>query len=182
MIADVIPTRRTRTRADDLILAVVRAASRFILAALVAFHAWLFWSHVVQGRALEPRTAVRWLVAALVLAAFRSLGRHGLPLLWGRRAILLWLLVILIHCHAAWTGDVAGFQIAIPETIHALAQFAEPAVVLGLILFSLLTAAGARATGRRVECSACARIAGLPSSGYHFACTPRPPPAGSPRG
>lgn len=177
MTADVTSPRRTGTRAENLALAVLRTAGCMAVAALVAFHAWLLWSHVVQGRALEPQTAVRWLAAALVLAAFRSLSRHGLPLLWGRRAIVLWLLVILIHCHATWTGDVAGFQIGIPETIHALAQLAEPAVVLGLILFSLLTAAAAWSPGRRVEHVRPARIAGLPSSGYLFARSPRPPPA-----
>ena len=61
----------------------MRAAGHLAFAALVAFHAWLLWAHLLDGRAFEPATAARWTLAVLVLAGFRALSHRGLPLFTG---------------------------------------------------------------------------------------------------
>lgn len=168
--------RRTTPRADALLQSAVRALGQLAFAALVVFHVWLLWTHIVAGKAFEPGTAMRWLVAVGVLAGFRALSRRGLPVLFGRRAIVLWLLVILIHCHAVWTGDVVVSDLALPETVHALSQLTGAVGVLGTLLAALLVArAAAHAPVRRLA-AVPAMAAGLPSDGVTFRFAPRPPP------
>ena len=155
----------------------MRIAARSAFSLLVAFHAWLLWTHLAGGKALDPQTAARWVVAAIVLVGFRALQRHGLSLFWGKRAVVLWLLVVVIHCHAVWGGAPVTVELGIPETITLLAQMTAPAAtILGLFflgLFAALTARWAAAALRDEEPS---RLAGLPASGYLFRFSPRPPP------
>jgi hypothetical protein len=155
----------------------MRAVVRLSFAVLVAFHAWLLWTHLIGGRALEPQTAVRWIVAAAVLIGFRALQRHGLSLFWGKRAVVLWLLVVVIHCHAAWSGEPVTAQLGVPETITVLAQLAAPvATVLGLLLFGMFGALLAGRTASTLWYAEPALAAGLPASGYAYLFSPRPPP------
>jgi hypothetical protein len=73
--------------------------------ALVVFHAALFWNHVGEGRLLDPAVAARWGMGALLLLAMVVLRRAGVPLLWGRRALVVWVLVALLHWTAAPADD-----------------------------------------------------------------------------
>ena len=73
--------------------------------ALVLFHAALFWNHIGEGRLLDPAVAARWSLAVLLLLAMAALRRAGVPLLWGRRALVVWLLVALLHWTAAPPAD-----------------------------------------------------------------------------
>jgi len=176
MTSNAFPARRPSVRADALLIAAVRAIGQLVFGLLVAFHVWLLWTHLLAGKAFEPRTAFRWLVAVAVLAGFRALNRHGLPLLFGRRAVVLWLLVILIHCHAAWTGDVVTADLGVPETLNALSRITGSISVLGTLAAILLGAlAAASVDGRRLR-GATPRAAGLPSDGFTFRFAPRPPP------
>ena len=113
---------RRVTGAGDLARRVVHAAGRLAFWALVTFHVGLFAVHVVQGRLFEPETAGRWIVAVLLLAGFRRLSHLGLPLVFGQRAVVLWLLVILLHCHAGWANGSTSLDLAVPETLGALSQ------------------------------------------------------------
>ena len=169
--------RRTTTRSGDLALMTMRAAARLAFTILVAFHAWLLWTHLVGGKALEPQTAVRWIVAVVVLVGFRALQRHGLSLFWGKRAVVLWLLVVLIHCHAVWSGAPITVELGVPETITVLAQLTAPAgTVLGFFFVGLFAALMTRWTTAAKPYEGPAFIAGLPASGYVFRFSPRPPP------
>jgi hypothetical protein len=168
--------RHGTTRADALVRTAVGALGRLAFALLVVFHAWLLWAHLLDGKAFEPGTAMRWLVAVGVLVGFRALSRLGLPLLSGRRAVVLWLLVILIHCHAVWTGDVITPDLGVPETLHALSQLTGSISVLGALIVALVAAHDAAAVQRRRTLPAPALIAGLPSDGFTFRFAPRPPP------
>lgn len=171
-----IPARHSSTRAQTLVRTAVQAVGRLAFALLVLFHVWLLWTHIVAGKAFEPGTALRWLVAVGVLAGFRALSRHGLPVLFGRRAVVLWLLVILIHCHAVWTGDVVMADLALPETIHALSQLTGSISVIGAMIAVLFAAhAAASPTMRRVLLEP-AIVAGLPADGVVLSFAPRPPP------
>jgi len=155
----------------------MRAAFRLALTLLVGFHAWLLWMTLAGGRALEPQTAIRWVVAAMVLVGFRALQRRGLSIFWGKRAIVLWLLVVVIHCHVAWGGEPIAVPAGIPEAVSLLAQMTAPvATVLGLFFFGLLGALMALWSAAAWHEDWPRRIAGLPASGYAFAFSPRPPP------
>jgi hypothetical protein len=72
---------------------------------LVVFHAALFWNHIGEGRLLDPAVAARWGIGALLLLAMAALRRAGVPLLWGRRALVVWVLVALLHWTSAPAAD-----------------------------------------------------------------------------
>jgi hypothetical protein len=170
------PARRAITRSEDLAQMAMRAVLRTAAAALVAFHVWLLWTHLFAGKVLEPRTAVRWIVATVVLVGFRALQRRGLPVFWGKRAVVLWLLVMLIHCHAVWGGEPLTVELGVPETISVLAQCAPASSVLGLFFLGLVAALLTRWSAAEQRFTWPVTIAGLPASGYVFAFSPRPPP------
>jgi hypothetical protein len=168
--------RDKTARAHRLAGDAVRALARLAFAALVVFHVWLLVLHLAQGRALEPGTAARWLLSAFVVLGFRALNRRGLSLFAGRRAVGLWLLVVLIHCGAASDGRAAVLESAIPETVTALAQLAAAVAVIGTVLaVALALAAGPRHRGRFAY-PVPVLIAGLPATGGVFRFSPRPPP------
>jgi hypothetical protein len=176
MIAVPAASRRAR-RPADVLAAAARALGQLGFAALVVFHVWLLGTHLVDGRVFEPATAVRWALAVLVLAGFRALGRRGLPLVFGRRAVGLWLLVVIIHCSAAWDGGAAAaLDRAIPESVTALAQVSVTALVLGAALAMAVATARRPGIGGRPARSAPAIVAGLPFAGFAFQFSPRPPP------
>jgi len=164
------------TRSDDLARVALRALGRLAFAALVVFHAWVLATHLLQGKAFEPDTAIRWVVAAVVLIGFRALSRRGLPLFSGRHAVVLWLLVVLIHCGAVWGGAAASFEAGLPETVTALAQLSTVAGVLGLALGVALASASRPWEGWRSAFPVPVLVAGLPSTGVVLPFAPRPPP------
>ncbi len=158
---------------------VRKMVSRSFVAVLAGFHTWLFWVHATTGRLLEPATALRWIAALLILTGFLALRRVGRPLVSGRRALVLWLLVALLHGHAV--VGTADLQLAgpVPETVSVLlTQIAvtAPAVLLaaGLILLLARRHVGrpralARADARR-------SVGSAPLAGHVFRFSPRPPP------
>jgi hypothetical protein len=164
------------TRSDDLARGAFRSLGRLAFAALVVFHAWVLATHLLQGKAFEPDTAVRWVVAAAVLIGFRALSRRGLPLFSGRHAVVLWLLVVLIHCGAAWSGGAASLEADLPETVTALAQLSTAVGVLGVALGVALASSRQPSEGRRLAFPAPVLIGGLPSTGAVLPFAPRPPP------
>jgi hypothetical protein len=158
---------------------VRRAAGRSVIAGLAGFHASLFWVHATTGRLLDPATALRWVAAALILAGFLTLRRVGRPLATSRRALVLWLLVVLLHGHAA-VGVADGVPAAaVPETVTVLlTQIAvtAPAALLGAGLILLL--ARRHVTRPRALARADARrsVGSAPLAGHVFRFSPRPPP------
>ena len=147
-----------------------------MLAILAGFHVWLLGLHLVTGEAFEPTTAVRWALAAVVLAGFRALSRRGLPLFFGRRAVGLWLLVVVIHASAAWDGGGVAFGAAIPESVTALAPLSAVAAVLGALLVTALAARNRRFSAGQAGRPTPALVAGLLSTGVACLFSPRPPP------
>lgn len=113
--------RRADTRTTQATRVVIGVFGRLATAALVVFHLWLLGTHILTGRLLEPDVLLRWAAAGIVAAALAALHRRHRSLFWGRQAIVLWLLVVLIHGHAAWTGDAgSALPDALPETAAAL--------------------------------------------------------------
>jgi hypothetical protein len=173
----VLAARRPATRPGTPAAAAVHAIGHLVFAALVAFHAWLLALHLVDGRALEPATAVRWLLAGLVLAGFRTLNQRGLPVFFGRRAVGLWLLVAIIHCSAAWDGGAAAaLDRAIPESAAARTQLSVATLIAGTALAAVLSSAPGPWAGGRPAFAVPVLIAGLPATGFAFRFSPRPPP------
>ncbi len=170
-------TSRAATRPDDLFAMALRSLGRLGFAWLALHHVWLLGVHLVDGRAFAPATAVRWVLAVLVLVGFRALSRRGLPLFSGRRAIGLWLLVAIIHCSAAWEGGAAAaVGRAIPESVTALAQLSGATLVLAAVLAAAGSARVSPSAASRSALAVPALIAGLPSTGIVFRFSPRPPP------
>jgi hypothetical protein len=155
----------------------LRSLGRLGFAGLALYHVWLLGVHLLDGRAFAPATAVRWVLAVLVLVGLRALRRRGLPLFSGRRAVGLWLLVAIIHCSAAWEGGTAAaLDAAIPEAVTALAQFSAATLVLRTVLAAAFSAGAGLSATPRSALAAPALIAGLPSTGVVFRFSPRPPP------
>ncbi len=168
---------RSAARSDDLALAALRALGRLGFAALALFHVWLLGAHLIDGRAFAPATAIRWALAVLVLVGFRALSRRGLPLFFGRRAVGLWLLVVIIHCSAAAEGGAAAaLDRAIPESVTALAQLSAASAAIGVALAAALASAAQPWAGGRPAFAVPVLVAGLPASGFLYCFPPRPPP------
>ena len=157
--------RRPAMRSADLLSAAVRATGHLAFATLAVFHAWLLGLHLLDGRAFEPATAARWVLAVLVLAGFRALSRRGFPLFTGRRAVGLWLLVVLMHCSAASDASSAALRTAIPQSVTELAQLSVTATVVGAALVSAGVPSARPWAGGRPALSVPLLIAGLPSTG-----------------
>jgi hypothetical protein len=170
--------RGTRLRQLDL----SAWAGRVAVLLLSGFHAWLFWSHVADGRLLDPAVAARWFAGVLLTVGFVVLRRFGLPLIRGRKAIVLWLLVALLHAHAvlAPAGRLTD-RGALDTTVAAIVLEAVSATVLaGAGLLLLAAALRSRSRARTVRASAWfalhaahgARVA----DGWRLVLAPRPPP------
>jgi hypothetical protein len=157
-----------------------QSAARALFALLLAYHAGLLATHVVDGRLLEPATSARWLVGGFLLAGFLALRRLGVPLIRGRKAVVLWLLVFLLHGHAALSPLSPGNEEALPASVAGLTTEVIGALVvfLGFGLIALLrrAAPGAvRAAWRRFVDGAAHRTS---DGGYFLVCAARPPPCG----
>ena len=85
---------------------------RFLATSLVAslafFHSHLLWQRIASFTLFEPLVALRWGGAALLFAGFVCLQRAGISVIWGHKALILWLLVLL--CHAGAIAPVEGHQ------------------------------------------------------------------------
>jgi hypothetical protein len=148
---------------------------------LVLFHAWLLGSQLWDGQLAEPGLVLRWLIAVGLVAALASLRRRGASMVWGRKAVAIWLLAALLHGPALTNSRDQHASPAIPETVTALLQIAAASVALGLGLLLVAAVVGrvpARALAftkfadeRTDQAFNTARV-------VHFA--PRPPPSSLP--
>lgn len=120
--------------------AIVSTLSRAAVLVLAAFHGWLLWSRLADGRFLEPAVALRWIAGGLILAGFLAVGRLGGSAFTSRKALVLWLFVVLLHCQAIGAPSGANFdQAVLPETVAALTAnlaLVTVTVALGLALLA----------------------------------------------
>jgi hypothetical protein len=119
----------------------LRAASLL----LFVFHVVLFTTAVARGRASDPLVALRWAAALVLFAALVALWRLRVPLLWGRRAVVFWLLVLLLHGTAHAPADTVAADGASGGAV--LVILPALATGIGILGLSLLWAAHA-GTGR----------------------------------
>lgn len=83
-----------------------------LTAVITVFHGGLLWQRLSDGSLLEPVVAARWAVSAVLVLAIVQLWRKGLPLLHGRRAGVLWLVVALLHVFIPGAPLPAAEQVA----------------------------------------------------------------------
>src|SRR5437879_360436 len=158
---------------------VLSFAAAALVLPLSALHGWLLWLRISQGRLLEWRVALRWGVGALLLLTLQALRRRGVPLLWGRRALALWVLVLLLH----WTAPTSSAGVQAEGPVPPPILFVLPASVWPLALAASLL--GATAAARRAHLFPVlgspyrlVEVRGGPlTAGFPVALFARPPPA-----
>jgi len=152
---------RSRSRVARTARSIARWSALMASLALVVFHISLFWERLIGGDLVDPAVALRWLAAAGLVAALVFLRRMGVPVASGRKAFVLWLLVLLLHASGGrapaassdlQTGVDAGLIFVLPSTLTVvglgllyasiarrrlaafavLARFAEPGVACRL--------------------------------------------------
>lgn len=76
---------------------IVSGAGALLFAYLAAFHALLLWQRILNLSLFEPVPALRWLATLALLVALFRLRHQGVSLVRGRRALVVWLLILLLH-------------------------------------------------------------------------------------
>jgi hypothetical protein len=140
---------------------------------LVAFHVWLLAGHVSTGQLLEPERLFRWVIAAGLAAGIVLLHRQGAAL-FGRRAMIVWLLAGLLHVPAI-ASRLDSFDAPVAVSLTELA-LVSVAVGLGLRFAGRVPVARSASTGQSDFFVVVAAPAVAISSGSLPHLASRPPP------
>ncbi len=155
-----------RTKGRRLLLGVGGFAST---AALAVFHGRLLLQRLSDGSLLQPIVVTRWVASALLALILLQLWSRGLPLMRGRRAGVLWLVVVLLHAMAP-----GG---AVPAVGPAAEGILPVALAMAAFLALAVAAAPRRGqTAARRPAPRCRQRWRRPSSGWYPALFSRPPP------
>jgi hypothetical protein len=129
-----IPTRRV-TSPGSVLRRCCGYAAALAITALVVFHASILYNHVVDGRLGDPGVAFRWAIGGLLAGLLVAFHRMGVPLVHGRRALVVWVLVALLHVSAARTVTLPLLDVA-PEDAAAVLVIVPAAapILLGTLL------------------------------------------------
>src|SRR5262245_13297945 len=157
---------------------ILQAASWTAGALLVAFHAWLLWDRLAAGEFFDPVVALRWGTCAITVAAFVALHRAGASMFHGRRALVVWLLVALIH---VGNNRVVNGAIGPASGDDAAVTFVLPSVVAvglsGVALLCLLSLTRRRTAADHSRfCTVELEADGRPSRGWRRPGPSRAPP------
>lgn len=154
---------------------MIRRSISLVGAALAVFHVWLFAGQVWSGALADPSLIFRWLVAAGLIGGLVMLKRQGESLIFGRKAVAIWVLAAVLHGPALASRTETGAA-PIPEAVVALAQTVVGLIGLVGLAFLLAGASLVRpalnANGRPVTRAYVPTL--ITSVGLAFA--PRPPP------
>lgn len=140
---------------------------------LVAFHVWLLAGHVSSGQFLEPERLFRWVVAAGLAAGIIVLRRQGAAL-FGRRAMVVWMLAGLLHVPAI-ANRLDSFDAPVAASLTEL-TLVSVAVGLGLRFAGRIPVKRSAATRRSDFLVVVAGPAFAISSGSLPHLASRPPP------
>ena len=142
---------------------------------LVGFHVWLLAGHVSTGQLLEPERLFRWVLAAGLAAGIILLRRQGAAL-FGRRAMVVWILAGLLHVPAiANRLDSVDFDAPVAVALTELA-LVSVGVGLGLRFAGRTSVARSATTGLADFFVVVAAPAVAISSGSLPHLASRPPP------
>jgi hypothetical protein len=103
-----------------------------LTAGLAVFHGGLLLQRLTDGSLLQPVVVVRWLVSALLVFALFRMWSKGLPVVRGRRAGVIWMVVILLHAFTPGGWLPAVEPVAEGMLPAALAMLALLAFGLGV--------------------------------------------------
>jgi hypothetical protein len=145
------------------------------VATLVVLHASILWDRVANGRIGEPGVALRWCAAGVLVAGLIALRRRGVSLLWGRKALVLWLLVLLLHAGAAVPQDPTPL-VAPGQLLVVLPAALAPACLLLLLVWAEFRRGTTDPRTAGVP-HATAGTLRLPRGAFLLAAAPRAPPA-----
>lgn len=146
---------------------------------LLIFHVWLFLGHLSDGRLLAPAVLVRWVAGAGLFGLLLWFRRMGVPLVWGRRALVLWVMVFFLHASAhapsapgatAPGSPGASLVLVIVPTAAAIVTLARILCRVGASRVPAIT------LGRPMPCAVGARFRADCRGAFGFAFAPRPPP------
>jgi hypothetical protein len=157
---------------------VLRSAGAVLLAALAVFHVSLLWSRLVDGQLLDPTVAARWLAAATLTIALVALRRRGVSLVAGRRALVVWLLVVLLHWSATPTIAVADDGQPSPSDLIFVLPSTAAAGLVGVGLLVATFAASRERPALTCLCTMEPSEAGRIAAGWRPAAAARAPPFG----
>ena len=153
-----------------------------VIGALVLYHVALFWDRVVSQTLFEPAVGLRWILTlALVWMAWRFRGA-GVPLLRGKKALVFWLLVAVLHASFAGPLAVAGSPASLDGSGTALLFVIPATMFAGLVLGLLVSRRNGRSrsivpSGRRRRWSTGAPSRFLLEAGLMPSLCRRQPPA-----
>src|SRR5262245_3422661 len=166
---------RSRSRVARSARAIARWSAVMAGAALVIFRVYLFWNRLVVGELFDPAVSLRWLAAVGLLSALVVLRRMGVPLVLGRKAFVIWLLVVLLHA----SGRAAQLPATdVPAGVETSLIFVLPSTltILGLgVLCATIASRRFQAltiVGYSVQPRAACRL----SDGWRRGGTTRAPP------
>lgn len=145
-------------------------------ALLGLFHVWLLGNQLWTGQLAQFDVVLRWVVAAALIGGLGVLRRRGLPLVFGREAVAVWLLAALLH-GPALANDLDGFATpALPEAVATIGQSLITSAI-GLALLALAAFAGARdARPMSTRVAGRPRAVGAAATAHAVRFLPRPPP------
>lgn len=157
-----------RAWAGRCTLAVI--ATRALWIALLWLHGYLLWERITDLTLFEPQVALRWGIAALMIATLIRLQYLGVPLFRGRRALIFWLVILLLHAGSATAAGSrlqvvadSGLLIAVSLWFLALELLGERTRAVALVLRRTWTP---RLAPARLPCA----------PGSLDPLSPRPPP------
>ena len=99
-------------------------------AGLIGLHIRLLWLRFAEGSLWSPMVAARWVAAVVLCVTLLLLRRAGIPLFWGRKALVFWVLVLVLHA----TSGVAALDADVLQTLPVAATTALCTLLLLLRL------------------------------------------------
>jgi hypothetical protein len=165
---------RSRSRVARGARAIARWSALTAGAALAVFHIFLFWDRLVGGDLFDPAIAVKWLAAACLVSALMVLRRMGIPLTQGRKACVVWLLVVLLHASSRSVPVVQEETSGLDASVIFVLPSTLAVVGLGLLCATTVRRRplAFAAVGRVAEPAARSRL----SDGWRRGGTTRAPP------
>jgi len=138
-----IPTRRF-TGSGPLLRRWCGYAAALAITVLVVFHASILYTHAVDGSLADPVVMFRWAIGGALASLLVVFRRMGVPLIQGRRALVVWVLVGLLHVNAARTVTVSLINVAPEDAAAVLVVLPAAApIVLGSLLLVVMALASA---------------------------------------
>ena len=123
---------------------MVRKVLAATAALLVGFHAWVFVTQLGDGRLADPAVLGRWALAGGLVAALWYLRRQNASVVWGRKAISVWLLAALLHAPALTDRLATIDNLAASDVASAILQVSSAAGFLALVVLAARALARAK--------------------------------------